>query len=429
MLETPSLPWPARRNVALDVLRALAVLLVLGRHLPLPLSDCPATLRPLLTLWQRGGWIGVDLFFVLSGFLIAGLLFVDFQRYGRIDLRTFYVRRGLKIYPAFFLCLACTFLVYPLLGLPFPSRTRVLAEVFFIQCYVPATMWHTWSLAVEEHFYILLPLVLVWLASTSPKRQRGTDLSPSLTLRAGIAATGERDAFGRLWLGYLILAALLLGLRILAAWRQQTFDPYQHLFPTHLRIDSLLLGVVLAQAFHFHRTGLERLVRLWRWPLLATGAVLLAPAFVWPVETTPALYTFGLTVFALGSAALLLGVLFMNWPDIPAVRGLGLLGSHSYSIYLWHIPVLFWGPGLLKRFLGLELGYTGGVLVYLGGSLALGWIMARLVELPVLRLRDRWFPSRTSTPLAEPAAISSNEESLNPTRRNQPCGYSEAVSC
>src|SRR5262245_40410993 len=90
-------PRPAR-NLAPDLLRALAVLLVLGHHLwPAP-ADGSVPGRVLFDLWHRGGWVGVDLFFVLSGFLVSGLLFAEYARSGRISPWRFYVRRGFKIY-------------------------------------------------------------------------------------------------------------------------------------------------------------------------------------------------------------------------------------------------------------------------------------------------------------------------------------------
>ena len=120
----------------LDILRALAVLLVLGRHLP----DIPASItglsRGALELWQRCGWIGVDLFFVLSGFLIAGLLFGEHERHGRIAVRRCYVRRGLKIYPPFYVLLLATVLINPMLELSVWPRT-VVYEALFIQNYGP----------------------------------------------------------------------------------------------------------------------------------------------------------------------------------------------------------------------------------------------------------------------------------------------------
>ena len=84
------------RNRNLDALRAVAILLVLGRHFEY------------FRLWSQVGWAGVDLFFVLSGFLISGLLFAEWKQRGSIGIARFYVRRGLKIYPAFYVFLAMT---------------------------------------------------------------------------------------------------------------------------------------------------------------------------------------------------------------------------------------------------------------------------------------------------------------------------------
>src|SRR5438876_4889931 len=104
------------RVVQLDALRAIAVLLVLGHHMP----ACPRDLNYPLALfteqWKQCGWAGVDLFFVLSGFLVSGLLFREYQKYGTIKLPRFLARRGLKIYPAFYVLLLTTIAVYVVTG-------------------------------------------------------------------------------------------------------------------------------------------------------------------------------------------------------------------------------------------------------------------------------------------------------------------------
>src|ERR1700730_4300428 len=135
------------RNKRLDVLRCIAVLLVMFNHGGI----WPAA--------AQHGWIGVDLFFVLSGFLISGLLFSEYKARSSISFKRFFVRRGMKIYPAFYLFLFLTAVVYYLVFHRLSPPTHYLAEVFFVQNYWPGVWDHTWSLGVEEHFYILLPAV------------------------------------------------------------------------------------------------------------------------------------------------------------------------------------------------------------------------------------------------------------------------------
>src|ERR1035437_9769085 len=131
------------RNKRLDVLRCIAVLLVILRHGYIP------------TRLGNAGWAGVDLCFVLSGFLISGLLFIEYKKRNSISFKRFFIRRGLKLYPAFYVFLFVTFLDRLILH-RVGSLRPFLSEMLYVQNYGPSIWVHTWSLAVEEHFYILL---------------------------------------------------------------------------------------------------------------------------------------------------------------------------------------------------------------------------------------------------------------------------------
>ena len=118
------------RNLGLDILRLTAVVLVLGNHLHLPLTG-----NSFLTAWATGGWIGVDLFFVLSGFLVSGLLFREYIRDQKVDLRRFLIRRGFKIYPAFYALLLFTIFVRIATDQSIGIRS-LLGELLFLQNYL-----------------------------------------------------------------------------------------------------------------------------------------------------------------------------------------------------------------------------------------------------------------------------------------------------
>lgn len=369
----PAAPRP--RLAGLDVLRFVALALVLGRHMPPPPDDIPWAPRAALSAWLRGGWVGVDLFFVLSGFLVAGLLFADYKATGRVRVGRFYLRRGWKIYPAFYVLLAVTVVVASALRLPFEWRA-VFAEAVFLQNYLGPYWGHTWSLAVEEHFYLLLPLLLLAV------RRAGRDPRNPFRPLPGIAAA---------------VLMVCAGLRVATAVWRPAYDHMTHLFPTHLRLDSLFVGVALAYAYHFHpRAFADRLTPYCR-PLLLGGGLLLVPAFVLPLETTPLVPTVGLTLFALGSALLVAGAVVGGEPRAGWVRVVARVGGYSYSIYLWHMMVVAGMPRLFGPHARLSLGYWEQLAVYLLGSLVLGVLMAHLVELPLLRVRDRWFPARPAT--------------------------------
>ena len=368
---TTARPATTPRLAGLDVLRAGAVLLVMGRHMPSPPADSPLAL---LGMWQTGGWVGVDLFFVLSGFLVSGLLFNEFKRHGRISPLRFYARRAWKIYPAFFVMIATTVVLKLARGDEF-ERLQLVAEVLFFQNYERGLWNHTWSLAVEEHFYLLLPLVMLVVLHV---RRGGVPSLRPLLLVGALAA----------------VCAYLL--RVSTAARIPAFSGYTHVFATQLRLDSLFFGVMLAYPYHFHHDRFLRAVRPWRVPLLAGGLLLLVPAFVLPLEQHPIVYTLGYSVLFLGSGMLLVASLLFDMRRSRALRGVATLGTYSYSIYLWHMPAIAFVMPLLDRLAGGAIPYALRAPLYVGISLTIGVVMARLIEVPALRVRDQRVPSRVA---------------------------------
>ena len=381
-------PLPASRSplpesgrlVVLDALRALAVLLVIGRHLRTPWSLSPESpTRVFAELWQRGGWIGVDLFFVLSGFLVSGLLFREHQQHGTVSLKRFFIRRGLKIYPAFYFFLVAT------LALRFAwgrhvDLSQILSELLFVQNYVHGVWNHTWSLAVEKHFYILLPLLLVVLLKKFSTRTDPFAMVPALC------------------------AALMVGLLGLRIWNAagRPYDHATHLFPTHLRIDSLMFGVLLSYWFHYHRERFRGVVMRHRGVMTAAGLALLLPPFLVDLPSSAVLYTVGFTGMALGSGALLAAALHAPAVLRTLLAPVARIGAYSYSIYLWHLPVLGYFLTWVDATLGIRMSWWPRTLLGVTASIVFGIGISQLVEYRVLRFRDRMFPSR-SRPLDPPA--------------------------
>jgi peptidoglycan/LPS O-acetylase OafA/YrhL len=327
------------RNKGIDVLRAIAVFLILGRHAHFP--------RNLITdVWVRGGWVGVDLFFVLSGFLVSGILFREYEKSGTIRWTRFVARRGFKIYPAFYAMLAFGLIFNAATGAAPFEWNRTLSEAFFVQNYGTAMWGHTWSLAVEEHFYLLLPILL---AASARDRFRG------LPAVVGVTAT------------------CLLALRCLGG----EYQVQKSVFATHLRLDSLLFGTFLAYMCHLKPQLFER-ITTYRLPLAMFGIAALLPAFVWQLEKTRAIYTFGFTLFYLGSGAILLA-LIKGVPSNRLTEALAKLGTFSYPIYLFHAAVGAW---LVPQATWLH------VVCYFVFSVAIGAWMSKLIEIPMLKLRE-----------------------------------------
>jgi peptidoglycan/LPS O-acetylase OafA/YrhL len=363
-------PGGGERLIGLDLLRLVAIVLVLGVHMePVP-SDWASPLRPAVAKWQLVGGLGVDLFFVLSGFLVSGLLLAEYKKRGEISISRFYMRRAWKIYPSFYVLIAFSLLYH---WLVIGERVRpkpFLAEAFFLQSYIGGYWNHTWSLAVEEHFYILLPLGLAWLA------RRGR---------------GKADPFSALPWVVLVATAGFIGVRAVNFAVRDEFRLMKFWFATHLRLDSLLAGVAIAYAYHFHQEWFCRTFRPWRHVLVVLGAAVLSALAFWRGAISMwYLHIFAFTQFYLGAAGLLVGVLMCDIPRNAVTRSLARVGAYSYSIYLWHMAIMRWAVPHWQN----ALSWQQRQALYLVGAFVIGIAMAKLVELPTLRLRDRWYPSR-----------------------------------
>jgi len=321
----------------------------------------------------------VDLFFVLSGFLISGLLFSEWKKHHSIDFKRFFIRRGLKIYPAFYVFLLLTAIASYCAFHSVSTPNRYLHEVFFVQNYELGTWDHTWSLAVEEHFYIFLPILLLILARFGRSRENPFRILPWVTLA---------------------VAATCIVLRAVSVYVGR---PNAHMayVATHDRMDSLFFGVLLGYVYHFHPLFLEKLLQPTRnrLAIVAVSATLLSFAYLLPPENK-FFVTWGYSFLYLGFGGVLLLSLHVpkSFPRslsrIAARVGnvFAFVGMYSYSIYLWHGPCAAWLPGLIRRTIRFPTGQNGRFTVYFVGSLLLGITMSRLVEYPVLRLRETLFP-------------------------------------
>jgi peptidoglycan/LPS O-acetylase OafA/YrhL len=349
-----------RRAPGLDGVRALAVLAVMGFH------EGASELS--------GGFLGVDVFFVLSGFLITDLLVTQYDRLGRLDLKDFYSRRARRLLPALALMLivvtAAATVIEP--GQRASLRLALLAAVTYTSNWyqilhhvsyfatlglftAPPPLDHLWSLAIEEQFYLIWPLIL-WLLIL---RLNGR--------RARVTAT-------------LILAALSA---LAMALEYSPGDPSLVYYGTDTHASALLIGAALALAFPLATVMSLPAAQVRRLDAAGVvGLVLLAWAAGHFSGNDRAVYPAGLILAAVGAAGLVAAAagtgVIAAMTSLPPLRWVGI---RSYGIYLWHWPVIalagaITGPGPTSAWLWL---------IEAGVSIALACVSWKFVEAPILR--------------------------------------------
>jgi peptidoglycan/LPS O-acetylase OafA/YrhL len=356
-----------KRAIGPDILRGLAILLVPAWHIN---ND---NLPDAFTTWvQPYGWMGVDIFFVLSGYLIGTELLKPVSAGGTPDLRVFYLKRCLRILPVFWLILAVYVFVPGLReGATMAPLWRFATFTlnFGLDIRTMRTFSHAWSLCVEEHFYLVLPVLILGL-----HRVRRPWLPAVLFALVIIGGMVLRHS---LWLEWQARGAL-------------TFDFMRTLYyPSYTRLDGLVFGVAMAALRLFHRGGWDRFAR----PelTLPVGLLCLGIAF-WMVKRDgfvlkelEAIVLYPL--FALGVAFVLAAVLELE-PKLQWARwsGLGFVAAISYSLYLSQKIVFHADDTWLPK--AWMHGWPA-VCIYYGSAIAVATGLYLAVERPVLLLRRR----------------------------------------
>jgi peptidoglycan/LPS O-acetylase OafA/YrhL len=356
----------------LDTLRALAIVLVFVYHYMVFVSG-----EPNFGVVSTLGWIGVDLFFALSGYLIGGQIFAALRSERRFSLKNFYLRRILRTLPNYYVVLALFFLW------PWFRGSSPLLPLWkfltFTQNYElrPGTAFsHAWSLCIEEQFYALLPALALLVAA----------------LRRSLW-----------WAWGAVVASMVAS----AAWRwylwhhqvdgnaDASLNYMKYIYySSFCRCDELVAGVALALLKHFHQARWQKLTSHGNLALLAGVLMTVLTCAVFLDDDRSLFATVaGYPMLALSFSLLIVAsVSQRSILRSTRVPGAGALALWSYATYLTHKPVCVLAKAWLE-------GYGIGANDWLGIAIAtvlsgfFGWLLYRCVEMPFMHLRERLVPS------------------------------------
>jgi peptidoglycan/LPS O-acetylase OafA/YrhL len=341
-----------KRIPELDGVRGVAILAVLGAHLNL----------------LRGGWLGVDIFFALSGFLITSILSSEFERTTSISLRHFYYRRVLRLFPALVVYVSfCGLWAALTPGLfKIPLKTALASALFYFSNWVAAfngnpvlgPLETIWSLSIEEQFYLTWPILFLIALKWRCRRQT---------------------------IAYAIILLALLSILVRFYFRYRHASISRMFEGTDVRADSLLVGC--ACALVRNRINIPS--------YLAVASCWIIAFLLFTTSVAP---TYS-TLATISAVSLCAGIVLLSVaqaedsPLHPLLSGRVLIyfGQRSYSLYLWHYP--------LTWYLQPRLGFLPGPLTtasILALSLLTAEVSFRLVEQPFLRLKD--LTAKTSSP-------------------------------
>lgn len=384
---------PSHRANGLDTLRALAIALVFMYHYMVFVSR-----EPTFGWASEVGWVGVDLFFVLSGYLIGNQLFAGLARGETLSLKFFYARRALRTWPAFWVVLAAYFLFPSAMGGKEPPPLwQFLSFTQNIQLRPGTAFSHAWSLCIEEQFYFVLPLVVL------------------LALRIG-----TRRGQAWLLLALLVVVAVVARASLWSVYGREDFGAIKGYYPnvyyaTLCRFDEFVPGLAVALLKNFHPQLWQRVTAHGRanFALGVTATTLMLWAMYRSYYIDGYGYGFAMTAFGYSAVAAAFALLVISAlsPASPLQRvripGAYHLALWSYSIYLSHKPLAH----ILNQY-GQQHGWSSSATLaaITTASVVLGAVLYRLVEAPFMQLRDSRFPGNFVRPrTAQSDPISSAE--------------------
>ena len=358
---------------ALDGLRALSVIAVMLFH---------------LRIGYPGGFLGVDVFFVLSGYLISTILLRDYRSFGRIRFGHFYVRRVRRLMPALLATLVLSWAVWSLVPKAGPFVPAATASLFYYANWSTCLngsasmggLSHTWSLSIEEQFYIVWPVLLLGLLM--------------------FCRTSRRQAT----VVFALVAALAITRAVLYCFNSM-LGSY---FSTLARADAILVGAGCALAT-FERGGVAEFWAGRRGTLIAWACgITLVVLTAFMTQESDFLFMGGLSIVALYAAVIMLHLAHSKsglMTRLLAGRFAVAIGKRSYGIYLYHFPIF-----IALGALGTPTGWwetVGLNVVKISAALLVAWLSYRFIERPFLsKSNPRYFvePARRPSVLRESTA-------------------------
>jgi peptidoglycan/LPS O-acetylase OafA/YrhL len=345
---------------ALDGLRAIAVFLVLLAHAQVP--------------FLRSGGVGVDIFFVLSGFLITGILSKEYQQHQKICRKNFYIRRFLRLSP----CLIACLILYAILSLLSGKDIRwdvIAISATYTSNYARAlfqydldSMSHCWSLAIEEQYYLIWPLVIYWVERTFKCN--------------------------------LIKFILLIAGAMTLAWYRSSvvgiFSSQRIYFGLDTHMDGLVIGSALAYLHSFAKqnTIKDQFYRLLSYAVTPSSIACLVVIIMLTTWNSHWMGRFGFTMVGFASAAIIADLVASPYSLIRRpleMHVLTYLGKISYGIYLYHVPVYHFVSHKLSF-----MEYHDRIIFMITASLGVASFSYHFIEKPFLRLKHRFSSDTTA---------------------------------
>jgi peptidoglycan/LPS O-acetylase OafA/YrhL len=332
------------RNINLDVIRIMAILLVFLAHASLTYHE-----NSLMQAVQFGG-VGVDLFFILSGWLIGSQIFKEIQTFGNLDLKRFWLRRWFRTMPAYFAVLGATFFQFYLFQKDIHS---VFSYLTFTQNYFSDLPYFyvSWSLAVEEQFYIFIGVLLCVSAKINKH-----------------------------------IKTILLCLCLISPTLFRLLGWFEHPYESHVRWDCCIAGVLLAQ-LKFEQTSFWHnvVVKLDRFILIAVGIFIsffvfrIFPPFSGYSDPSPLTLAFIFSFFIIYASNA--SHEYNKYSKFVVMY----ISTRSYAIYLLHPEIL-----ALSQRINLDINFALYLIVTLLITCLLSECLYRLIELPFMNIREKY---------------------------------------